>query len=46
MKEGRSKVVIMKRISTTVMVRHCNRLPEEFVEALRLEVFKDRLNGV
>ncbi|GAB0187699.1 hypothetical protein GRJ2_001235200 [Grus japonensis] len=43
LKEGRFGLDIRKKFFTIRVVRHCNRLPREAVDAPSLEVFKTRL---
>jgi len=45
-KEGRFRSDIRKKFFTVMVVRHCNRLPREAVDAPSLKVFKARLDGV
>ncbi|GAB0188906.1 hypothetical protein GRJ2_001355900 [Grus japonensis] len=45
LKEGRFRLDIRKKFFTVRVVRHCDRLPREFVDAASLEVFKARLDG-
>ena len=43
LKEGRFRLDTRKRSSTVRVVRHCNRLPRDVVDAPSLETFKMRL---
>jgi len=43
--EGRFRILIRKEFCTRRMVRNCNKLLREAVDALSLEEFKARLNG-
>ncbi|PKU43336.1 hypothetical protein llap_6358 [Limosa lapponica baueri] len=45
LKEGTFKLDIRKKFFAVRVVRHCNRLPREAVDAPSLEVFKARLDG-
>jgi len=45
LEEGRFRQDIRKKIFTVRVVRHCNRLPREVVDAPSLEAFKARLDG-
>ncbi|KFZ67468.1 hypothetical protein N338_03255, partial [Podiceps cristatus] len=45
LKEGRFRLDIRKKFSTTRVVMHWHRLPREAVDAPSLEVFKARLDG-
>ncbi|KFP31751.1 hypothetical protein N325_10289, partial [Colius striatus] len=45
LKEDRFRLDVRKKIFTVRVVRHRNRLLTETVDALSLEVFKDRLDG-
>ncbi|KFR00944.1 hypothetical protein Y956_13856, partial [Nipponia nippon] len=45
LKKSRFRLDIRKKFFTMRLVRHCNRLPEEVVDAPSLEVFKTRLDG-
>ena len=45
LKEGRFRLDIRKKFFTVSVVRHCNRLPREVMDAPSLEVFKARLDG-
>ena len=45
LEEGRFRLDIRKKIFTVRVVRHCNRLPREVVDAPSLEAFKARLDG-
>jgi len=44
-KESRFRFDIRKKLFRMTVVRHSNRLPIEFADALSLEVFKVRLDG-
>ena len=46
MKEGRFSLDVRGKFFTRRVVRCWNRLPREAVDALSLEVFKARLDGV
>ena len=46
MEEGRFRLDIRNKLFTVGVVRHWNRLPRETADALSLEVFKIRLDGV
>ncbi len=46
LEDGRSRLDIRKKFFTVRVVRDWNRLPSEVVEALSLEAFKARLDGV
>ncbi|KAK4817094.1 hypothetical protein QYF61_027925 [Mycteria americana] len=46
MKEGIFRLDIRKKFFAVRVVRHWNGLPTEVVDALSMEVFKDRLDGV
>ncbi|KFQ95262.1 hypothetical protein Y956_10464, partial [Nipponia nippon] len=45
LKEGRFRLDIWKKFFTLRVVKHCNRLPREVVDAPSLETFKARLDG-
>ncbi|KAK4825884.1 hypothetical protein QYF61_003158 [Mycteria americana] len=45
LKEGRFRLEIKKKFFTTRVVKHCNRLPREVVDAPSLDTFKVRLDG-
>ena len=45
LEEGKFRLEIRKKFFTQRVVRHCNRLPRETVDAPSLEVFQTRLNG-
>ncbi|KFO87746.1 hypothetical protein N320_02535, partial [Buceros rhinoceros silvestris] len=45
LKEGRFRLDIRKKFFTASVVTHWNRLPQEIVDALSLEMFKARLDG-
>ncbi|KFR04511.1 hypothetical protein Y956_09969, partial [Nipponia nippon] len=45
LKEGRFRLDLRKKLFTTRVVRHWNRLPREAVDAPSREVFKARLDG-
>ncbi|KFU93100.1 hypothetical protein M959_06298, partial [Chaetura pelagica] len=44
LEEGRFRLDIRRKFFTVSVVRHCNRLPREAVDAPSLEVFKGRLD--
>ena len=46
LEEGSFRLAIWKKLFTVRVVRDWNRLPSEVVEALSLEAFKARLDGV
>jgi len=46
MKKGRFRLDIGNKFFTMRVVRHWNRLPRDVVDALSVEVFKARLDGV
>ncbi|KAK4806626.1 hypothetical protein QYF61_013881 [Mycteria americana] len=46
LKEGRFRLDIKKKFFTMRVVKHCNRLPREVVDAPFLETFKVRLKMV
>ncbi|KFR14599.1 hypothetical protein N306_09882, partial [Opisthocomus hoazin] len=46
LEEGSFRLDIRKKFFTVRVVRHWNRLPREAVDALSMEVFKARLDGV
>jgi len=45
LKEGRFRLGVRGNFFTRRVVRCCNRLPREVVDAPSLEVFKARLDG-
>ncbi|KFR08763.1 hypothetical protein Y956_01153, partial [Nipponia nippon] len=45
LKEGRFRLDVRKKFFTMRVVRHCNRMPREAVDAPSLEVFKARWDG-
>ena len=45
LEEGRFRLDIRKKFFTVRVMRHCNRLPREVVDAPSLETFKARLDG-
>ncbi|KFQ01592.1 hypothetical protein N329_00522, partial [Haliaeetus albicilla] len=45
LKEGRFRLDIRNKFFTMRIVKHCNRLPREVIEATSLETFKVRLDG-
>lgn len=45
LKDGRSRLDIMKTFFTMMFVKHCQRLPREVVRAPSLETFKVILDG-
>jgi len=45
LKEGRFRLDIREKFCTVRVVRHCNRLLSEAVDAPSLEVFKAGLDG-
>jgi len=45
MKEGRFRLDMRKKFFTVKVVRHCNSLPREVVDAPSLEVLKPKLDG-
>ena len=45
LEEGRFKIRIRKKFFTVRVVRHCNGLPSEAVDAPTLEALKARLDG-
>jgi len=45
LREGRFRLDIRKKFVTMRVVKHCNRLPREMVDASSLETFRVRLDG-
>ncbi|KFZ47070.1 hypothetical protein N321_06439, partial [Antrostomus carolinensis] len=45
LREGRFRLDIKRKFFTQRVVRHCNKLPREAIDAPSLEAFKARLDG-